>query len=71
MNEEQQRSLESLIEASEQISKNRTLSAFYPHVYWWEMSRYLKLVKKGAIFKADENKLRWDLPQTINDGAST
>ena len=62
-------SLDSLRSAVRVFSKDKTQGVFYPHVYWWDLERYLKLVRGGAIFNIQTDEigrkiLVWDLPST-------
>ena len=57
-------SLDSFLAAVLQLSKeNKGKGGFYPDIYWKSLARYLRLVKRGAIFKVTGGVLCWDLPE--------
>lgn len=50
-------SLDSLIEACKQYSKHHEgPNTFYPTIFHYSVVRYLKLVKRSAIFSYNEQK---------------
>lgn len=57
------RSLESLVAASKELGRLFGKDAFYPDLYWWDVERYLKLVRRGAIFRVENKKMIWRLPE--------
>lgn len=59
--------LESLIAASKELCQLFGKDTFYPHLYWWDVERYLKLVRRGAIFRVENKKLAWRLSED-NEG---
>jgi len=61
-------SLQSLLECLKVLSKKHDTDAFYPTMMYYQAIRWIKLVKRGAIFKlCNEDQiggpnLCWDLP---------
>lgn len=62
MNNPHADSLQSLLDAAKKLSKDPTMGAFYPHVYWWDVKGYLQLVQRGAVFYVEDHRLHWKLP---------